>query len=133
MKVWTEYQQCYTGRKDALCICSVEVRSSSGDETFLMERCRSHHPKRSSNSYEVVGGKRSLPRISLTGTNPTSRNTFKVLESRQGKLITVISALVMEFSWGLRMLKPFMGVGGVGARRQSPHPHGRVGDVSVDC
>lgn len=90
-KVWTEYQPCYSGRKDALCICSAEVRSSSGDETFLMDRCQLVQPKRtSSNPYQMLGGKRPLPKMSLTGTVPNSRKEkFKVLESRQGKLITV--------------------------------------------
>lgn len=91
LKVWTVYQPCYSGRKDALCICSVEVRSLSGDETFLMDRCQPIHPRRTNNNhYQVVGGRRPLPKMSLTGTVPDGRKQFKVLESRQGKLITVI-------------------------------------------
>lgn len=96
-QVWTEYQSCYSGRKDALCICSVEVRSLFGDETFLMDRCKPAHPKRTSHSYDVMGGRRSLPKISLTGRTRKSRKTFKVLESRQGKLITVFNLTFLTF------------------------------------
>ncbi|XP_045033419.1 von Willebrand factor D and EGF domain-containing protein isoform X2 [Daphnia magna] len=90
-EVWTEYQPCYSGRKDALCICSAEVRSSSGDETFLMDRCQPLHSRRTTNSpYQILGGRRPLPKMSLTGKVPNGRKQFKVLESRQGKLITVV-------------------------------------------
>lgn len=54
-----------------------------------MDRCQSH-AKRTSHSYDVLGYRRPLPKISLTGNGPNSRKTLKVLESRQGKLITVV-------------------------------------------
>lgn len=94
-KVWLEYQACSGGsKKDALCICSVEVRSfgaSSSGETFRLERChrlRHHqqHPKRTMSKAD--SGRWSLPHMSLVGPGPKRRH-FRVLESRQGKMITV--------------------------------------------
>lgn len=83
-----EYQSC-SNRKDAVCVCSAEVRSfgaASSGETFRLERC--HRVPHAKKQTKQTDAKWSLPRMSLVGLNPKRRH-FRVLESRQGKMITV--------------------------------------------
>ena len=82
LQVWSEYMPCSEGR--AVCICSVEVHLL--DDVFYLHKCgRSRY----ASSGNFGQRHKALPQMAVHGTS--SRKRLQVLESRQGKLITVVA------------------------------------------